>query len=229
MICSALSTVIGWAVSWKAAWMRVIAPSSSRPLSVSCEAEIFDHRLGDAEATLLLGLLGRTALQHLVAQVVIHRADLGDETAGQPRAHPRVEAFELHWRAVGRHHHLLAAIDQRIQRMAEFLLEGAALQKFDIVDEQDVDGADLVLECHRVAGLQRFGETVHEALGRQVEQLGFRLAVLDLPGDGVEQMGFAEADLGVDVERIVAQRLIGDRFGHLQGGGMGEAVGRRRR
>ena len=59
--------------------------------------------------------------------------------------------------------------------MAEFLLEGAALKEFDVVDQQNVDGADLVLEGDGVAGLQRFGEAVHEAFRRQVEQLALEL------------------------------------------------------
>ena len=59
----------------------------------------------------------------IVAKLVVHGADLDDHR------HPissdtHIELVELGWRPVGRDHDLTPAIDQRIQGMAEFLLNG---------------------------------------------------------------------------------------------------------
>ncbi len=84
----------------------------------------------------------------------------------------------------------------------------------------------LSLNAIEFARLQRFGEAVHEAFRREVQQLGLGLAALHFPGDGVQEVGLAEADLRMEIERVVAQRMIGDRFGHLKRGGMGKPVRR---
>ena len=48
------------------------------------------------------------------------------------------------------------------------------------------------------------------------------MAAVELVGDGIEQMGLAQAGLAVDKEGVVAVARI---FGHGQGGGVGEFVG----
>ena len=87
-------------------------------------------------------------------------------------------------------------------------------------------GAELVLERHRVLALDGLDELVAEALRRQVEHVGLGRAPLHLPGDGVLEMGLAEPDAGVQVERIEAALLGEHGFGDLGGGGMRHAVGR---
>ncbi len=86
-----------------------------------------------------------------MAKVVVHRADLGHEPAAEPRAHAHVELVELGRRPVGSDHDLTAAVDQRVQRVTELLLDGRALQELHVVDQQDIDLAELVLEGEGVA------------------------------------------------------------------------------
>ncbi len=154
-------------------------------------------------------------MQDFQAKVVIERGQFGDEAARQPRAHPGVEAFEQKRRAVGSHHDLLAAVDQRIQSVAELLLERAPLQKLHVVDEEQVDGAQLLLERRGVAGLESLREAVHEPLGREVQHLGVGVALLHLPRDGVKEVRLAHAYPRVDVERVIFERLIRRVFGDL--------------
>ena len=181
---------------------------------------------GDAEGgiggTLLLG----TLLQDLQPERRIERADLGDQAALQTRAHAIVETIELSRRAGRGHHHLAPSVEQRVDDVLELLLGLLAAHEFQIVDQQDVDLAELLLEGQAVLGLDRLDELVAEALRRQVQHLRLRRAPLHLPGDGMLEVRLAEADRGMQVERIEAAVVGEHRLGHLGGGGMRQAIGR---
>ncbi len=56
----------------------------------------------------------------------------------------------------------------------------------------------------RVALAQRLDEMIHEALGGDEQHLALGLLLADAPGDGIEQMGLAEARRGMDEQRIEA-------------------------
>ena len=79
-------------------------------------------------------------------------ADLGDEAALQARAHAVVEAVELTRRPGRSHHHLAAAVEQRVDDVLELLLGLLAAHELEVVDQQDVDAAELVLERHARPG-----------------------------------------------------------------------------
>ncbi len=165
-----------------------------------------EHGIGNIEPRGVGAGFLRPLLEDLVAQLVIHGADLGHEPAAEPRPHAHVELVELGRRPVGRHHHLPPAVDQRVQRVAELLLDGRALQELHVVDQENIDIAQLLLEGERVTRAQGLHEARHEALGGEVEHLGFGLALLHLPRDGVQQMGFAQSDIAVH-EQWVERRL----------------------
>ena len=98
-------------------------------------------------------------------------------------------------RRTGRSHHdLAAAIEQCVDDVLELLLGLLALHEFEVVDQQDVDGAELVLEGDGILAAHGLHELIAEALGRQVEHLRFVGAALHLPGDGMQQMRLAEPD-----------------------------------
>ena len=84
--------------------------------------------------------------------------------------------------------------------MAEFLLDRFALQELHVVDDQHVDAAELLLESDRRLCLERGHKAVHELFGGQVDDA----AGIDagLVRDRLEEMCLAEADRGVNVERI---------------------------
>ena len=98
------------------------------------------------------------------------------------------------------------------------------LQELHVVDQENVDLAQLLLEGERVARAQGLHEARHEALGGEIEHLRFGLALLHVPRDGVQQMGFAEPDIAVH-EQGVEQRLRRrERASHLLRGGISEPV-----
>ena len=108
--------------------------------------------------------------------------------------------------------------------MAELGLGRLALQELQVVDHQHVDAAQRLLEGERGLGAQRRDEAVHELLGGEIEHLALG-AVVAGPGDGLQQVRLAEADAGVDVERIEHHRLAAARHRHLLGGGVRQRVG----
>ncbi len=110
--------------------------------------------------------------------------------------------------------------------MAKLLLEGAALEKLHVVDEEEIDGAKLLLERRGVAGLESLREAVHETLRRQVQHLCVRIARLHFPRHRMQEMRLAHADASVNIKRIVLQRLIGRAFGDLKRGGVRQPVRR---
>ena len=130
-----------------------MAPSSSRPLSVSLSASSSTTSLRDLEGGIGGALLLRTLLQNLEAQRRVERADLRDQAALQARAHAIVEAVELAGRPGRSHHHLAAAVEQRIDDVLELLLGLLAAHELEVVDQQDVDRAEFVLERHARPGL----------------------------------------------------------------------------
>ena len=108
--------------------------------------------------------------------------------------------------------------------MAELGLRRLALQELQVVDHQHVDAAQRLLEGERGLRAQRRDEAVHELLGGEIEHLALAAGVAG-PGDRLQQMGLAEADAGMDVERVEHHRLAAPGQRHLLGGGMGERVG----
>ncbi len=58
-------------------------------------------------------------MQDRGAQGLVQGADLDHQPAGEARAHPLVEGFQLRRRPVGRHHHLAPGIDKGVEGVAE--------------------------------------------------------------------------------------------------------------
>ena len=180
----------------------------------------------EREGRIVGPLLGETLLQNLQAQLLIERADLGDEATLQARAHALVEPFDVVGRARRSDDHLPPAVEQRVDDVVELLLGALTVHELQVVDQQHVDAAELLLEGQRVLAAQRFDELIAEALGREIEHLRVGRPALHLPGDGVQQMRLAEADRGVDVERIEAGSFAERRFGDLRCTGVRHAVRR---
>ena len=108
--------------------------------------------------------------------------------------------------------------------MTELLLDGRTLQELHVVDQENVDPAQLLLEGERIARAQGLHEARHEALGGEIEDLRLGLALLHVPGDGVQQVGFAEAHIAVH-EQGIEQRLgRRERTRHLLRRRVSEAV-----
>ena len=184
-----------------------------------------EHLAGQLEGGIGQALLLHPPLQDLETQLLVEIGDLDDETALHARAHAIVEAVELPRRTGRSDHDLAAAIQQRVDDVLELLLGLLALHELEIVDQQNVDGAELVLEGDGVLAAHGLHELIAEALGRQVEHLRLGRAPLHLPGDGMQQMRLAEPDMGMEVERVERPLLVEHGRSHLGRHRVGDAVG----
>jgi hypothetical protein len=122
------------------------------------------------------------AFEDFQAQILRQTADFDHQAAGKTRTHALLEAFEIARRAVRRHDHLPAGINQSIDRMAEFRLRGLALEELQVVDDQNLDAAQRLLEGQRRLGLERRDKDIHEALGRQIKHLAAVLCARERDG-----------------------------------------------
>ncbi len=150
-------------------------------------------------------------LQDLAPKRLVERLHLDAQTTGEPRADALFERLEVGGRPVRGHDDLATVVDQRVERVAELRLDRLSLQELHVVDDQNVDGAQLFLEGDRGLGLQGRHEAVHEALGREVDDPPSGLG--DGMGRRLQQVCLAEPDGGMDVERTVEGRIAGRRLG----------------
>ena len=149
--------------------------------------------------------------------------DVGDQPAVESRLQAFFHALEIGGRFVRRDHDLAALVDQGVEGVEEFLLGRLlAADELDVVDHQNLDRAELFLEIHRIVLAQRPDEPVHELLGRKVDDGALGIALADVPGDGVHEVGLAEPDAAIEEKRVEGRRLS---FGDAPRRGIGELVG----
>ena len=165
---------------------------------------------------------GDARLKNFYAKRLVEAADLDAKAAGEARSHALVKAVEVGRRTIGRDDDLSMAVDQGVQRMAELLLDRLALQELNVVDDENIDAAQLFLEGDRGLRLERGDEAIHEALGGEIDDAALRRR--GGVGDGLQQMGLAEPHGGMQVERIEQRRLLRRRGGDALRGGEGELV-----
>ncbi len=141
------------------------------------------HRAGDMVEDLLRnverGIIdlggGKPQLEHADAHGEVGRRHFERNAAIEARAHARLQQFQLRRRPVGGNHHLLGAVEQHVDQMAEFMLDRLALQELHVVDDQQVDVAQLFLQRQRVVVADRGGEAPHEIFGRQIDDARLRI------------------------------------------------------
>ncbi len=188
-------------------------------------ADVGRHAAGDVFEDLAVG--DREPLRlHLAAKdgdarLEVGTTDVDDDALSEARAQPVVELLELAWLPVGGDDDLSRRLVERVERVEELDLRLLLLgQELDVVDEQDVVVAVLLLEALDAALLRHcVDEVVGELLDRHVAHLEARVGGADLVGDGVHEVGLAETRVGVDEDRVVGG---GRRFGHAarDGGGI---------
>ena len=109
--------------------------------------ELHDLRTGGREEPALLGQGLQLALQYAQPQGPVRRLDAADQARLQVRAQARLHLGQLGGRAVGGHHHAAAVLDERDQGVEQlFLGRRFAGHEVDVVDQQEVGVAKLVLE-----------------------------------------------------------------------------------
>ena len=109
--------------------------------------------------------------------------------------------------------------------MAEFG-GGLALQELHVIDQQQIDAPQPFLEAQRRLALHRGDEMVHEMVGGQVDDVAAGLSRPRRPGDGIEQMGFAQANGRMHIDRIETDRAIGNGACYLFGNPEGNFIRR---
>ena len=177
------------------------------PVRLDCARDVGGDRRRHEKLRLQFARRGDARLDDLDAERLVEAAHVDAEPAGQARAHALLEALEIARRAVGGNDDLPPRIDQRVERMAEFLLDRFALQKLHVVDDEHVDAAQSLLEGDRRLRLQRGHETVHEFFRRQIDDAARICA--GLMGDRLQEVRLTQADRGVDVERVEQDRIAG--------------------
>src|SRR5580704_1480887 len=154
---------------------------------------------------------GYARFENFDPQRLVEPADFDAKPAGQPRPDSFFETFEIARRPIGSDHDLPAGIDQGIQRMTELLLDRLALKKLNVVDYEDIYRPKTFLKSDRCLCLKGGDETIHESLRGEVDDppLGPRGSMRD----GLQKMGLPQSDRGVEIERIVEQRVRWSRGG----------------
>ncbi len=95
-------------------------------------------------------------------------------------------------------------------------------EEMDIVDHQEIGKAHAAAEIAGAALLESFEEFIGELLGGEVEPFFSGMKLGEFVADTLKQVGFAQAALAVEEERI---ELAGGVFGDLMGGAKGELIG----
>ena len=107
--------------------------------------------------------------------------------------------------------------------MEEFLLGlGLAGDELHVVHQQDVRVPVFVVEFQLFALADGLDQGVGKIVALDVDDLGAAVVLADAVGDGVDQVGLAQARVAVDQKGIVGFRR---RVGHGPGGGVGKLVG----
>jgi hypothetical protein len=148
--------------------------------------------------------------------------DVGDETPLEAAAEAVLEVLELLGGAIAGDYDLFHGLVEGVEGVEELLL-GALLagEELDVVDEQDVDGAEAVAEAGHLVVADGVDHVVGELFTGDIADGGVGLAALDLVADGLHEMGLAHADAAVKEEGVVG---LGRALRDGLGGGGGELV-----
>ncbi len=164
------------------------------------------------------------ALQDAEAQRSVGRLDAADQAGGKVRAQARIDLGQRRGRPVGGEHHPAAVLHQGRQGVEQLLLGRLlAADEMNVVDQQQVGAAQLILEGGHLPLDDRAHEGGEEPLGGQIDDLAMGRLGHGFAGQGVEQVGLAEA-IGA-VEHHGIEEAVGPG-GDAPGHGMGELIGR---
>ncbi len=152
----------------------------------------------------------------------VRRLDVGDEAPLEAGAEAVFEVRQLLRRPVRRDDDLLHRLVERIEGVEELFLGALfAGEELDVVDQEDVDVAELVAEAGHLVVADGVDHLVGEFFTGDVGDGGVRLAAFYVVADGVHEVGLAHADAAVEEEGVVG---AGGSFGDGLCGGHGELV-----
>ena len=108
--------------------------------------------------------------------------------------------------------------------MAKLLLGRLALHELHVVHQQQVNIGKNLFKRDGVAVFDRLNKRAHKPHRRQQHHPKVGIVALGFPGDGIEQMGFAQANRAVNIKRIIFNRAARRCGGKLVGGCMGQGI-----
>ncbi len=156
------------------------------------------------------------------ARFDIRRLQVGGQSPFEARHEPLFEILNLVGGAIAGHDDLFAGFVEGIEGMEELFMDAFfAGEELNVVDEQDIGLAVSATEFGELVILDGVDVVVGEAFGGDVGDAGSFSLADDLEADGVEQVGFTEADAAIDEEGVIG---LAGGMGYGECGGVGEAV-----
>ena len=123
---------------------------------------------------------------------------------GESRFQSFIDAVDVFRVAIAGQNDLLAPIDQRVEGVEKFLLRPFLVrEEMNVVNQQRVDRAVVVLEAFLSTVADRRDHVVQPLFGAQVSDVGVRVVLLNAIAHGMHQMRLAQARLPVDEQRVV--------------------------
>src|SRR5271157_6013735 len=162
-----------------------------------------DH-LDDLVGNIYLLLL-YLAVEDGDARLVVRWLQVDVQSPLETAAQPVRETPDLRDRPVRGEDHLLVRVVERVEGVEQFLL-GAflALEKLDVIDEQNIHEPVLVLELVPRLFLDGENELIGECFHRDIGDLQVGKLPVDGIADGLNEMRLPEADAPIDQAGIVA-------------------------
>ena len=110
-----------------------------------------------------------------------------------------------------------------IEGMEEFLLGGfLAGDKLHVIDEKQVGFPVFVAEFNIFAALNGGNQLIGKLVALDVDNVGIGIGLADTLGDGIQQVGFANAGRAIQKQGVVH---LSGRVGNGDTGGVGKSVG----
>ena len=187
----------------------------------------------------VVGDVFRDVVAHVVAQVepqalglvlddghaglVIRLCHVADQAGFKAGAQPVGQLDHVAGRLVRGQHDLLVVGMQGVEGVEELLL-GLLLagDELDVVEQKQVGVAVFVAEFQVFALADGLDQLVRELLAGDIDDVDVGVPLLHLGGDGVEQVGLAQAGVAVEEERVIhvrrllhhgQRRVVGDDVG----------------
>ena len=151
--------------------------------------------------------------------LVVRRDDVADQTSLKAGPEPVRQQGNLRGRTVRGQNDLLPALKELVEGVEELLLRGGlAADELDVVHQKQVRVPVFFAEFHVFPFPEGNDQLVGELLGADVDDVEVRIILLDPVGNGIEQMGLAQARGAVDEQGVVGGGgLVGDRQSRVVG------------
>ena len=136
--------------------------------------------------------------------LIVRGLDIRQQAPLETGAQPVLQGGHVAGPPVGGHDDLLPGFVEGVEGMEELLL-GLLLtgDELDIVHQQQIRLAVLVLELRLTAGLDGGDQLVGEFVALDVDDLGVGILLADAVGDGVQQVGLSHAGRAIDKQGVV--------------------------